>query len=145
MYTIIGNDRRQYGPISAAQIRQWAAEGRVNHHTLVWTEGAAAWKPLSEFPELAMASPPAVPPAPLPPPVMSPPVGKSKLTAGLLGILLGAWGVHRFYLGYVNVGLLQILVSLLTCGIGGLWGFIEGIMILTGSIHMDAQGNPLRD
>ena len=73
------------------------------------------------------------------------PGAKSKLAAGLLGIFLGAYGVHNFYLGYTGKGIAQIFVTIFTCGIGGLWGFIEGILILTGSINTDAQGNPLTD
>lgn len=72
--------------------------------------------------------------------------GKSKITAGLLGIFLGAWGVHRFYLGYTTMGIIQIVVTFLTCGLGSLWGFIEGILILCGStITTDANGNPLEN
>ena len=70
---------------------------------------------------------------------------KSKIAAGLLGIFLGAWGIHNFYLGFTKKGVIQIIVSVVTCGIGGIWGFIEGIMILVGSINTDANGNPLRD
>lgn len=73
------------------------------------------------------------------------PQAKSKIAAGLLGIFLGSWGIHNFYLGNTSRGAIQILVTLVTCGIGGLWGFIEGILILTGSINTDANGNPLRD
>ena len=76
---------------------------------------------------------------------------KSKLVAGLLGILLGSLGIHNFYLGNTNRGLTQLLVSLIggmfTFGIAsiamGIWGLIEGIQILTGSINTDANGNPL--
>ncbi len=71
------------------------------------------------------------------------PQAKSKVAAGILGLLLGAWGIHNFYLGFTNKGIIQIVVTIFTCGIGGLWGFIEGIMILTGSIHTDANGNEL--
>ncbi|RJP71869.1 MAG: NINE protein [Candidatus Abyssobacteria bacterium SURF_17] len=70
---------------------------------------------------------------------------KSKLAAGLLGIFLGGFGVHRFYLGYVGIGIAQIVVTLITCGIGAIWGFIEGILILVGTIDKDAQGRPLKD
>ncbi len=71
---------------------------------------------------------------------------KSKLVAGLLGIFLGSVGVHRFYLGYIGIGVVQIIVTLVTCGIGSLWGFIEGILILCGkSITTDAEGNELAD
>ena len=73
------------------------------------------------------------------------PLAKSRMTAGLLGIFLGALGVHRFYLGYTSIGVLQILVTIATCGIGGFWGIIEGILILSGSgIKTDADGRPLR-
>lgn len=74
---------------------------------------------------------------------------KSKLAAGLLGIFLGGFGIHNFYLGYTTKGVIQLVVSLFTVGIGSLWGFIEGILILcsaTGSQwHRDAQGRELRD
>jgi TM2 domain-containing membrane protein YozV/ribosomal protein L40E len=86
---------------------------------------------------------PGVPPSPL----------KSKLVAGLLGIFLGGLGIHRFYLGYNTIGVIQILVTvvggIITCGIGWLagsiWGLVEGILILTGSIDRDAQGRPLAE
>ena len=55
---------------------------------------------------------------------------KSKLVAGLLGIFLGGWGVHNFYLGYTKKGILQIVLTIVTCGIAALWGLIEGILIL---------------
>lgn len=70
---------------------------------------------------------------------------KSKMAAGLLGIFLGGWGIHNFYLGYTGKGIAQIIVTILTCGIGALWGLIEGIMILAGSITTDANGVPLKD
>ena len=70
---------------------------------------------------------------------------KSKLTAGLLGIFLGGIGIHNFYLGFTGKAVAQIVVSLVTCGAGSLWGFIEGIMILCGSMNKDADGNPLAE
>jgi TM2 domain-containing membrane protein YozV len=75
------------------------------------------------------------------------PQAKSKLAAGLLGIFLGGFGVHRFYLGYTTIGIVQIVVTIFTCGIGSLWGFIEGILYLVGSngYTTDATGRPLRD
>ena len=73
--------------------------------------------------------------------------GKSKVAAGILGILLGSLGVHNFYLGYTGKAVAQLLISILSCGIlaaiSGIWGLIEGIMILTGSINTDGKGNPL--
>lgn len=72
---------------------------------------------------------------------------KSKVGAGLLGIFLGWLGIHNFYLGYTGKAVAQLLLTVLSCGIlsvvSGIWGFIEGIMILTGSVNTDADGNPL--
>ena len=67
---------------------------------------------------------------------------KSKMTSGLLGIFLGGFGVHNFYLGYTGKAIAQIVLSL-CFGVGAIWGFIEGIMILCGSIKTDANGIPL--
>ena len=68
---------------------------------------------------------------------------KSKLVAGLLGIFLGGWGIHNFYLGYTTKGIIQIILTVCSCGLGSLWGFIEGILILCGNINTDANGNLL--
>ena len=55
MYKIIGGDLKQYGPISAADVRKWLAEGRLNAQSLVQTYGDIEWKQLSQFPEFADA------------------------------------------------------------------------------------------
>ena len=70
---------------------------------------------------------------------------KSKLVAGLLGIFLGGWGIHNFYLGFTTKAIIQIVVTIVSCGLGALWGFIEGILILCGNINADANGKPLKD
>ncbi len=74
---------------------------------------------------------------------------KSKIAAGLLGILLGALGIHNFYLGYTAKAVAQLLLSVLSggllIGISGIWGLIEGVMILTGSIAVDENNIPLKD
>jgi len=97
---------------------------------------------------------------PPPPPVASAhayaapaygPAPKSRLVAGLLGVFFGAFGVHRFYLGHVEIGLMQLLLAVVggvaTCGLGygvaHLWGLIEGIVILCGGIDHDGYGRPL--
>lgn len=54
-----------------------------------------------------------------------------KLVAGILAILVGSIGVHKFVLGYTQEGIIQIIITCLTCGIGGLIPFIEGIVYLT--------------
>lgn len=77
------------------------------------------------------------------------PGAKSKLTAGLLGIFLGALGIHNFYLGFTGKALAQLLISVLSCGtlaiVSGIWGLVEGIMLLSGQMNVDAKGNLLKD
>lgn len=74
---------------------------------------------------------------------------KSKMVAGILGILLGAFGVHNFYLGYTGKAVAQLLISVLSCFFlapaSAIWGLIEGIFILIGKINVDAKGNALKD
>lgn len=74
---------------------------------------------------------------------------KSKMLAGLLGIFLGAFGVHNFYLGYTGKAVAQLLITVLSCfflsPVSAVWGLIEGIMILAGNINTDATGKALND
>jgi len=104
---------------------------------------------------------PATPPVPGPVPAapMAPTAAsqKSKLVAGLLGIFLGGLGIHRFYLGYTGIGVTMLILtivgwvlSFIIIGIPivigvGIWGLVEGILILVGSMNADAQGQPLKD
>jgi hypothetical protein len=69
MYKIIGADGKEYGPITAEQLRQWIAEGRANAQTRVLVEGTTDWKPLSSFPEFMVATPTAPPTLSSPMPV----------------------------------------------------------------------------
>lgn len=77
-------------------------------------------------------------------------VQKSRTTAGILGILLGFVGAHRFYLGHKGWGVLQVTLFVMTFaftyGIVGLWGLIEGIMILckAKTFSRDASGVPIK-
>jgi len=54
-----------------------------------------------------------------------------KVVAGILAILIGSLGVHKFVLGYTKEGILQIILTFGTCGIGSIVGLIEGIIYLT--------------
>jgi TM2 domain-containing membrane protein YozV len=72
---------------------------------------------------------------------------KSKVVAGLLQLLglLGLVGIGRIYLGYTGLGIAQLLVGLVTCGLGAVvWGIVDGVLILTDKVR-DPQGRPLRD
>ena len=69
---------------------------------------------------------------------------KQKLTAGLLQLFVGVFGVGRFYTGHYGLAVAQIAAVWLTCGAGAVWPVIDGIMMLTGNVT-DAEGRPLRD
>src|SRR3954447_25645084 len=104
-------------------------------------EGATASSP-QESPHPGI-SPTDLPPTPGP---------KQKAVSAVLAFLLGWLGVHRFYLGYHIIGAIQLTLTLLgffTCGLSlaaaVVWGIVDGVLILTGSINTDAQGIPLRD
>lgn len=56
-----------------------------------------------------------------------------KVIAGILAILIGSLGVHKFVLGYTKEGIIQIIITFATCGFGSIIGLIEGIIYLTKS------------
>ncbi|DAC34983.1 MAG: hypothetical protein CMB38_04425 [Euryarchaeota archaeon] len=71
---------------------------------------------------------------------------KQLLIGVLLALFLGAFGAHNFYLGYTGRAVAQLLITVLTFGLGGIisgiWALIELIMMATGSLP-DAEGRPL--
>lgn len=80
---------------------------------------------------------------------------KSKLAAGLLGIFLGCFGVHNFYLGNTGKAVAQLLLTVIGWiifigpAIASIWGLVEGIMILAShpgsQWHRDGKGVELQD
>lgn len=150
-YWLSVGDGKTYGPYTVEELLQHRNDGRVGLNSQLCPEGGTTWIPATAVLEFraSAGAPPVVPP---PAPPFAPnvdPLAKSKIAAGILGILLGALGVHNFYLGYTGKGIAQLLITVLTCGWGsifsGIWGLIEGILILTGSINVDGSGRPLRD
>src|SRR5256885_697547 len=55
MYKIIGGDQKEYGPVTADEVRRWIAEGRLNGKSRVQPEGSAEWQPLGGLPEFTEA------------------------------------------------------------------------------------------
>jgi prepilin-type processing-associated H-X9-DG protein len=107
MYKIIGADGQPYGPVTAEQLRQWIAEGRVNAQTQAQAEGSTEWKPLSAFPEFAGNL------AGVPPRLASTPAQPAK-TSGM--------AIWSLVLG---------ILGLFSCGLSAIPGLILGIVGLT--------------
>jgi hypothetical protein len=121
MFKIIGADGRQYGPVSADQLRQWIAQARVNSQTLVQAEGSVDWKRLGEFPEFGPPSPPVSPPTPLMPtasvpgPVPAPAVYPKTNSMAVAGLTMGVIGVT---IGWICCGPLFSVLGIIFSSIG---------------------------
>ncbi|HUE35901.1 MAG TPA: DUF4190 domain-containing protein [Candidatus Acidoferrum sp.] len=141
MYKIIGADGREYGPVSAADLRRWIAEGRVNAQSQLRVEGGTDWRPLGSFPELAAT-------APAPFPIMAAGSGSSSRTNGmaiagfvssLLGLICCCFGPPFSIIGLVFscVGLSQIKENPMQ---GGKGLAIAGIVLAILGLLLGASG-----
>ena len=113
-YKLLAADQKEYGPVSADQVRQWIAQGRANARTKLQAAGSGDWKPLAEFPEFADALRPATSPgARRSPAAGTQPAAAPPKASGLAiaSLVLGCLG-------------------LLTCGITSLVGLVLGIIAL---------------
>src|ERR1035437_9320186 len=117
MYKIIGADGREYGPITAEQLREWIAEGRANAQTRAQAEGTAQWKPLTEYLEFAPALGRTPPVWPAPGPISINPTPRTNslaLMSMLMGILAMTCGMCCCY--GMPFNLLGIAFSLVALG-----------------------------
>ena len=165
----------QLGPLTREQLDELIVGGVILRDTYVWRTGMGDWLPADRVTDLADAfrkaepfvSPPPPPgprvTAPAPPPAYAQPQehnyspvpaqsqyypsfspvrsDKNRLAGGLLQLFLP--GIGRIYLGYPAIGVLQLI--LMFCGIGAIWSFIDGIIILSGGLRMDGYGRQLPD
>lgn len=125
-----------FGPVTMENLRTLAARGDLRANDYLWCEGMTDWIVGREV--VGVFDPPRTPPKP-------PPVGEMtasqrsdvlarKVAAGVCGIVLGAFGVHKFILGYTRTGLMMLLVTILTCFLAfpvmHVIGIIEGVLYL---------------
>ena len=93
MYKVIGDDGKEYGPVSLEDLKQWVAQGRVNAQTRLRPEGAGEWRTASQLPEItALLLGPAVMPTPAPPLPSAVPEGRLRkglaITSFVFGLIL---------------------------------------------------------
>lgn len=127
------------GPVDEATIRGLLASGQVSIDTLVWTTGMASWVPLQQS-SLGAGLP--TPPTAVPTyqtPGQTNPNAKDRVAYVLLAVFLGHLGIHNFFAGYTSRAVIQLVITIVTCGFGALvtwiWAIIEAI-----TVTKDAQG-----
>src|SRR5580698_9932809 len=119
MTYFLARDGQQHGPYEKDAVRRMAAEGSISQKDLLWTEGMAAWAPVSEiFP--TAAPPPPIPPPP-PPPLMAPPAAPAP--AAPLAPVMGGGPIppsmHWFVvmlLGSLTLGIFSIVWAFKVAG-----------------------------
>ncbi len=151
MYKIIGADGKEYGPVTADQLRQWIAEGRANAQTRVLPDGATEWVALSEVAEFAASFPSApLPPLPGPPPesaaaleqISGPAIGL--MAVAVLGFLgQGAGMIVRmagFSMWHSGYGMMPHGMPNWAMFMSGTVGFVLGLIALAMSALVFAAG-----
>jgi hypothetical protein len=165
-YTIIGGDQKEYGSVTADDLRKWITDSRLNAQSLAKEENDTEWRPLSAFPEFAdvLAASSALPPS-----IRSPlaaasgghdaalqlvkgPVIGLKVTA-ILGLVLVVVGlvINVLTLNGVQIGLHQIYdpqMQKLFNTLGGSLGIVQdiiggivGVIVLIGAAKMQKLQN----
>lgn len=127
------------GPVDEATIRGLLASGQISIDTLVWTTGMASWAPLQQS-SLGAGLP--TPPSAVPTyqtPGQTNPNAKDRVAYVLLAVFLGHLGIHNFFAGYTSRAVIQLVITIVTCGFGALvtwiWAIIEAI-----TVTKDANG-----
>lgn len=109
MYKIIGADGKEYGPISADQLRQWIVQGRLSATTLIQPDGSSEWKPLSGFHEFSIAL---------------------SMADGTLSALHGQGiaAAPAITSGLAVASLVLGILGIFTCGLSAIVGLVLGII-----------------
>ena len=127
------------GPVDEATMRSLIADRTISIDTLVWTNGMANWTPLQQT-QLAAGLPVAPPMSSINAATQpNNSSAKDRVAYVLLAVFLGGIGIHNFYAGFTNRAIIQLLVSVLSCGI--LWFFMWIWAIVEAcTVTQDANG-----
>jgi TM2 domain-containing membrane protein YozV len=128
--------KQSFGPYTTEQMKEFAGEGRLHANSKVWRDGMADWVEARTLPELFGGR---TPPPPMPGAFHSSPVlqdaNSKKIMAGVLAIVLGLFGVHKFVLGMTGAGITMAVITIATFFIAApvmyIIGLVEGIIYLT--------------
>ena len=120
MYKILGVDQKEYGPASADEIRTWISQGRASAQSLAIAENGTEWRPLTAFPEVALALAAAAAPAPFP--TMAAGSGASSRTNGL-----------------AIAGFVLSLFSVICCPVGPVFGILGLIFCIIALVQINHQ------
>ena len=109
MFTIIGGDGKEYGPVTVEQMRQWLTGGRANLETRAKKAGEEAWRRLGDFEEFSAAE--------TAPPVITDGATSSGSTPGGRGARTGAAFINAaIYAGCVLPGFLMMSAKIVAQG-----------------------------
>lgn len=119
---------RQWGPFSRAALFDYIQQGRITASAVVWDGHSGQWIPAASV-------------VPVASPVASyasrshyrPGMQTNRIAAGVLGIVIPGLAIHKFILGFVGTGILQLFLTIITLGLFSIVGFIEGIIYLAKS------------
>ena len=131
MYKIIGADGKEYGPVSAEQLRQWLNEGRVNQQTRVQVEGSTDWRAMGEVTEFAEVKTAQLPPFTSQPSVgVEPELLERDYDLDIGGCFSKGWNLLQNNLGLLIGAMLVYLVIQIVISVLGMIPFVGWIFTL---------------
>lgn len=125
MYRIIGGDGQEYGPVSASEVRQWIAEGRLNAQSRIRPDGVADWTTLGALPEFATSPPPT------PAPTYTPAPGATAAPYTMPGGITREEALRR-----VRLPALGLLVTGVLATLMAVVGVVVRLLAMTGNLDL---------
>jgi uncharacterized membrane protein YjgN (DUF898 family) len=125
MFTILGGDGKEYGPVTAAKIQEWIQGGRANLQTKAKRAGEADWKSLGEFPEFTTPAPLASPAGDPATTATTPAVPASVQAAPATGPRVERFVFTGDWTEYFKIWIVNVLLTIVTLGIYAAWAKVR--------------------